>query len=64
MEIDDWGIRSVDRDQDGFIILRPKKQLPGFTDFCAAEIEETKELVFHHGYVAIHGYHMGDNQAF
>ena len=64
MEIDDWGIRSVDRDQDGFIILRPKKQLPGFTDFCAAEIEETKELVFHHGYVAIRGYHMGDNQAF
>lgn len=66
MELD-WSIHDSDRDADGFIILHRRENQtvpqPAFS-VQQEEVEETKEIVFHHGYVAIRGYHMGDNKPF
>lgn len=63
----DWGIHENDRDADGFIVLRRREQpnsQPVFFSAAVSEPLETKEIVFHHGYIAIRGYHMGDNRQF
>lgn len=62
----DWDIHDQDRDEDGFIILKRRTNEPViFTDpVYVSSLEETKEIVFHHGYIAIRGYHMGDNTRF
>lgn len=63
----DWSIHDKDRDADGFIVLRKRETMDStlvfFRDIVSKDVE-TKEIVFHHGYVAIRGYRMGDNRQF
>lgn len=58
-------IEDSNRDADGFIKLIFKKPIPKSTHFAKQfNLLETKEIVFHHGYIAITNYKMGDNREF
>lgn len=49
-----------ERDENGFIVLRPRN------DLISMQLKRTskKEIVFRHGHIAITDYHMGDNPSF